>query len=178
MKHMFNPKTLVIDKVPTKTVIAKLMVFAGFLSVATILPAFIHQQFITGPIVNAILFASTIILGTEAAIMIGLIPSLIALSFGLLSPVLAPMVPFIMMSNALLVMIFGSLQKKNYWISMISAGVLKFLFLFATSSIVISLLLKKEVATKVAQMMSWPQLITAFMGGLIAFLIIKAIKKN
>jgi hypothetical protein len=88
------------------------------------------------------------------------------------------MVPFIMMSNALLVMIFSSLQKKNYWTSMASASILKFVFLFATSSIVINLLLKKEVATKVAQMMSWPQLITAFMGGIITFLVIKTIKKD
>jgi len=171
-------KTLALSKTLTKSLLAKSAIFASFLAIATVIPALIHQQFITGPIVNAILFSSTIILGTESAIMIGLIPSLIALSFGLLSPALAPMVPFIMMSNALLVMIFSSLQKRNYWMSMIFASILKFLFLFATSSIVINLLIKKEVATKVAQMMSWPQLITALMGGITAFLIIKAKKKD
>jgi hypothetical protein len=175
---MLKSKTISLNKVFTKTTITKSTVFAVFLAIATIVPALIHQQFIAGPIVNAILFASTIILGTESAIMIGLIPSLIALSFGLLSPALAPMIPFIMMSNALLVMIFSGFQKKNYWMSMVSASILKFVFLFATSSIVINLLLKKEITTKVAQMMSWPQLITAIMGGIIAFLIIKTIKKS
>ncbi|MFA6437498.1 MAG: ECF transporter S component [Candidatus Paceibacterota bacterium] len=175
---MLKTKVISLDKTLAKTVIAKSIVFSVFLSVATILPALIHQQFITGPIINAILFASTIILGRESAIIIGLIPSLIALSFGLLSPALAPIVPFIMMSNALLVMIFGAFRKKNYWIGMIFASILKFVFLFVTSSIVINLLLKKEVATKVAQIMSWPQLITAIMGGIIAFLIIKATKKD
>lgn len=173
---MFKPKVIALEKILTETAIAKSIVFAIFLASATAVPALINQQFITGPIVNAILFSSTIILGTESAIMIGLIPSLIAFSFGLLSPALATMVPFIMMSNVLLVMIFGTFRKKNYWLSMISASAIKFLFLLATSSIVINLLLKKEVATKVAQMMSWPQLITAFIGGIIAFLIIKAKK--
>jgi hypothetical protein len=175
---MPKSKAISLNKAFTKTVVTKSIVFAIFLASATIMPALIHQQFITGPIVNAILFTSTIILGTESAIMIGLIPSLIALSFGLLSPALAPMVPFIMMSNAVLVMIFSSLQKRNYWMSMVSASIFKFLFLFVTSSIVINLLLKKEITTKVAQMMSWPQLITALMGGIIAFLIIKTIKKS
>jgi len=175
---MSKSKAISLNKAFTKTVVTKSIVFAVFLASATVIPALIHQQFITGPIVNAVLFSSAIILGTEAAIMIGLIPSLIALSFGLLSPALAPMVPFIMMSNALLVIIFSGLKEKNYWMSMVSASILKFIFLFSTSSVVINLLLKKEIATKVAQMMSWPQLITALIGGIVAFLVIKTIKKS
>jgi hypothetical protein len=138
---------------------------------------FVHSQPITGSLVNAILFIATTFLGIETAIMIGLIPSVIALSFGLLPVILAPMVPFIMISNALLVIIFGLFQKRNYWLAVISASLIKFIFLFSTSSVVIGLLIKKEIAAKVAAMMSWPQLFTALSGGIIAWLIIKAARK-
>ena len=59
----------------------------------------------------------------------------------------------------------------------ISASFLKFIFLAAASSIVIDLLLKKEIAQKVAMMMSWPQFLTALGGGLIAYLFLKSIKR-
>ncbi len=161
----------------TIPVAIKLTIFAGLMFIASFVPAILHVQIITGPIVNATLFISVVFLGVEAAILIGLIPSVIALSFGLLPTVLAPMVPFIMISNALLIVIFGFFQKRNYWIAVVLASLIKFIFLFSTSSVVIGLLLKKEVATKVAAMMSWPQLFTALMGGIIAWLIIKATKK-
>jgi len=109
--------------------------------------------------------------------MVGLIPSVIALSFGLFPAILAPMVPFIMISNALLVIVFGLVQKKNYWLGIVSASLLKFIFLFATSSVVIGLLTKKEIAAKVAGIMSWPQLLTALVGGIIAWLVIRTIKR-
>lgn len=156
----------------TKALIYKASIFLVLTGLATFIPAIIHIQFITGPIINATLFLSVMLLGTDAALLVGLIPSLVAFSSGLLPAVLAPMIPFIMVSNALLVMIFSLLVKKNYWLGVIAASILKFAFLFSTSSIVINLLLKKEVAGKVAEIMSYPQLITALTGGIIAWLIL------
>jgi len=146
--------------------------FVLLLGVATIAPLF-HFQPLTGRIVNATLFIAATLLGVQNAIFIGLLPSTIALSAGLLPPVLAPMVPFIILGNTILIVAFNYLRKKNYWLGVISASVLKFLFLFGASSIVINLLLKREVATKVAVMMSWPQLATALTGGIIAYLFLK-----
>ncbi len=168
---MIKEKILVLDRGKI-TYASKLVVLLG---VATIVPLF-HQQMITGPIVNATLFASVILLGTQAGMMVGLIPSLVALSVGTLPASLAPMVPYIMLGNAILVLIFGFLKEKNYWLAMITSSVLKFIFLFATSTIVIDLLLKKELAQSVALMMSWPQLLTALMGGIIVWLFFK--KRN
>ena len=162
----------------TKVIAKKTAVFASLVGIATFLPAVVHVQPITWPIINATLCISTVVLGTEATIMVGLIPSLIALTSGLLPAVLAPMIPFIMVSNALLVLIFSLLRKKNYWLGVISASTIKFIFLFSTSSLVINLLIKKEMATKVAEIMSWPQLLTALAGGIIAWLILKVIKKK
>jgi len=173
---MFHTKVLSLDKTFAKTALIKLAMFAGLVGIATFAPLLGHQQMITGPLVNATLFLSVILLGRESAILVGLIPSLIALWSGLLPPILAPMVPFIMFSNTLLILVFGMLKKK-YWLGMIFASALKFIFLLSTSSIVINLLFKKEIATQVAQMMSWPQLVTAIAGGIIAFLILKSSRK-
>ena len=72
--------------------------FASLLAIAVILPLF-HQQWLTGPLVNAILFIAVVLLGSQNAIIMGLLPSTIALAAGLLPAVLAPMVPFIIISN-------------------------------------------------------------------------------
>ena len=141
--------------------------FITLIGIATIVPLF-HQQMITGPIVNATLFVVTIILGTQMGILVGLIPSAIALSVGTLPAPLAPMVPYIMISNAILILTFGYLKDRNYWLAVGVASFLKFLFLFSTSSIVIDLLMKKELADGVALMMNWPQLLTALVGGILA----------
>jgi len=118
-----------------------------------------------------------VLLGTQTTLVMCLLPSVIALSVGLLPAVLAPMIPFIMISNVILVVTFGFLRNKNYWLSIGVASFLKFIFLFSTSSIVIKLLLKKEVASSVVAIMSWPQLATALAGGVLAFVFLKSIKK-
>ena len=169
---MNQVKTLIIKKEK----IFVLSQFIALVGIATAAPL-LHQQAITGPIVNAVLFISVVLLGIRGAVLIALVPSLIALSVGLLSPVLAPMVPFIMTGNIILILVFSYLRKKNYWLAIVSASLLKFLFLWGTSSIVINLLFKKEIAAKIAMMMSWPQLLTALTGGLIAYLFLKSLKK-
>lgn len=165
---MSNVKVLAINREK----IISFCIFLGLISIASIVPLF-HSQNITGPIVNATLFISTFTLGAQAGIAVGLVPSVIALSAGLLPPVLAPMVPFIMISNTILILVFDALKNKNYWLRVFTSSFLKFIFLYATSSVVINLLLKKEVASQVATMMSWPQLITAISGGILAYLFLK-----
>ena len=168
---MPETKTLETSK-KTALIVVQFVLFIAIVIVAPL----IKQQLIVGPIVNATLFISAATLGTASAIMIGLIPSVISISVGLLPAVLAPVIPFIMISNAIMVSVFSILKKRNFFLGVVAAGLLKYLFLYATSSVVISLLLKKEVASSVAQMMSWPQLVTALIGGLIAFLFLKASK--
>ena len=165
-------KNLVLNK---KMVIS-LISFLFLTSLVTIAPLF-HFQPITGLIVNAIFFITVSLLGIKYALLIGLFPSPIALLTGLLPFILAPIIPFIMLSNIILIITFFCLKNKNYWLGIIAASVLKFIFLFTTSSVVINLLLKKEIATKVAEMMSWPQLLTALGGGVIAYIFLNSLKK-
>lgn len=154
---------------------AQVLAFAKFcalLALAVIMPL-AKQQLITGSGVNATLFLAAAMLGPEGALLIGLVPSLVSISIGLLPAVLAPMIPFIMVGNTILIIAFNNLRRRNYWGAVLISSLLKFLFLYSTSSLVINLLLKKEIAAQVALMMSWPQLLTALIGGAIAWFILK-----
>ena len=169
---MAQTKALVLNKTKTITTIQ----FATLLGIATIAPLF-HQQWLTGPMVNAMFLIAVALLGTQTAIMLALLPSTIALAVGLLPAILAPMVPFIIISNTIFILGFDSFRSKNYWFGVIVGSVLKFVFLWSTSFVVINLLLKKELAAQVSAMMSWPQLITALIGGVIAYIFLRTIKK-
>ncbi|PLX25872.1 iron hydrogenase [Candidatus Parcubacteria bacterium] len=169
---MAKAKTLTLNNSQVKTMVQ----FAALLGIATVLPLF-HQQWLTGPMVNAVLYVAVVLLGTQNAIVLGLLPSTIALAVGLLPPILAPMIPFIIISNTIMVVSFAALKEKNYWLGIIGSSIVKFVFLWSTSYIVVNLLLKKELANTVSAMMAWPQLFTAIVGGIIAYVFLKSIKK-
>ncbi len=144
------------------------LTFLVLLVAAITAPIFIKQQLITGTIVNAAIIIGTV-LSTRDGLLIGLLPSSLALATGLLSPVLAPVVPFIILGNAILVLTFAYFRKFNFWAGVAFGSFFKFTFLYATSTVFIGLLAPKLVAPVVTQMMTWPQLITALAGGLVAF---------
>jgi len=167
----------------TKTNVTYLVKFLVMLAIATGAPLLgFHSQWITGPIVNMALILSVFLVGIRGGLLIGMLPSTIALGTGLLPSVLAPMIPFIIISNCLLVLAIDYVRrmeiKNNYWLGLILGAGLKYLFLFLTSGIVINLLLNQKLAVKVASMMSWPQFFTAMIGGILAFGILKIINSN
>jgi len=157
--------------------------FLGLASIATFLPFFIHLQWITGPIINAILILVLFLVGIRSALVVCLVPSLMALAGGLLPAILAPVVPFIMISNAILVLsidwIYNNFRDevKGYWLGVLIGAGLKFLFLFLSVNFIGRLLIKQELIFKIAQMMSWPQLATAILGGMIAWAVLRWLKR-
>ncbi len=169
---MKNISALAIPKVR-----AKVLVFTLLLAVAIVLPMFIHSQFVTGPIVNATLFLAIVLLGPYEAVLVGLLPSAVALSSGLLPLPLAPMVPFIMISNAILIGLFYYLRSTSFTLGVIVASVCKFVFLYAIVTLLMNTMLQETLVSKLSIMMSWPQLVTALLGGAIAFGILKMLKK-
>ncbi len=78
--------------------------FAGLASIAVFLPYVVPFQWVVGPIVNAVLILTLLKFGFRNAVAVATIPSLMALSGGLLPVVLAPVVPFIMISNIILIL--------------------------------------------------------------------------
>lgn len=171
------------EKTLTQVNVQALTGFLGLAMVATILPFYIHLQWITGPIINAILIIALFIVGIRSALVICLVPSLMALSGGLLPAVLAPAIPFIMISNVIFVItiefVYSNFKDDNtgYWVGVGAAAFLKFIFLYASVNLIGGLLIKQELIIKVAQMMSWPQFITALLGGLIAYVFLKFLKR-
>jgi len=151
-----------------KSLTVSLTTFAVLLAIAIVAPL-LHNQLVTGAIVNAVLFLATVTLGWTAAVAIGALPSLIAAVSGTLPAPLIPMIPFIITGNIILITIFYLLKNKKYFLGAISASLLKFLFLYSASATLFQFLLPQKLAPQMAQMMSWPQLITALFGGLLAF---------
>lgn len=152
--------------------ISQTVLFALLLSTAIFAPL-VKQQAITGTIVNAALFLSVAWLGLRGAVLLALVPSIFSLSLGFLPLVLAPMIPFIILGNIILVSAFGLLKKKNYWIAVVSAAFLKFIFILISSQIIFNLLLKNAAASKIIIMFSWPQFFTALGGGLMAYVFLR-----
>jgi hypothetical protein len=151
--------------------------FAVILGLSVLAPLF-KIQMVTGPMVNALLFIATVMLGPYSAILIGLLPSAFSIAAGLLPWILAPMIPFIMVSNAILVLTFHYFYKKNYWLGVAIASVVKYAFLFITSQTLVNLLMKGAPAAQAAAiLMSWPQLVTALIGGIVAYFFLKFIKR-
>jgi len=153
---------------------SRLLLFGLLLALVIVLPGFIHNQFITGPIVNAVLILAAVCVGPMEAVVLGLMPSTVALSSGLLPLPLAPMLPFIMIGNAVLIISFQYLSFKNYPLRILVAAFLKFAFLNLSLIILSRGLLDSNLVSKVAVMMSWPQFVTAVVGGIIAYPFFKA----
>jgi len=132
-------------------------------------------QMITGPAVNAMLLLSGAYVGGLGAVLIGMLTPLIAFIRGILAPPLAPMIPFIMASNAVLVAAYvlsrGKLGK-NYagaGVGLAIGAVTKFLVLSSAVRFIVS------VPPPVAKAMQIPQLYTAFLGGIVAIVVEKVL---
>ena len=167
MKEYASPLTFQIERV------LFMLVLIGIAAAAPLL----KQQLITGSIVNACLIIAACTLGARDGMLVGLIPSAISLAVGLLPAALAPMIPFIIIGNTVLVLTVSFLNKRNYWFGMVSGALLKFGVIFGTSFIVTGLL-NKNVAAIAANMMGWTQLVTVLIGGIIAFAVLNIFKRK
>ncbi len=134
------------------------------LAVALVVQMGGFPQPITGPLVNAVLYLSALLVGSWSGVIIGIFTPLIAFMRGILPAPLAPMIPFIAIGNGVLVLVFFILMEKNKIIGIVVASVVKYLILSIAVRYVVS------VPGKVAQMMGLPQLYTALIGGGIALL--------
>jgi len=179
------------NNMPQTTTLAKLNIsyavkFLILLTMAVCAPLFgFHSQWVTGPIVNMALILSVFTLGIRGAFLIGLLPSTIALGAGLLPAILAPMIPFIIISNCLFILVLDYFKNRlsdkeiaavDYFLAIFVSAGLKYLFLLSTSKIVAGLLLKQELAAKAADIMSYPQFFTALIGGVLAGGALKILK--
>lgn len=166
-------KTLSSLKIKEKALIFS---FLAFLTI--FFPTFFHSQPITGSLVNMSLILAVFLIGLPGAVLLGIMPSIFALAFGLLPLALAPMVPFIIAGNVILIIVYRHLGKKNFGFAVITAAFCKFLFLYASVTLLLNFLPDKSQLLPLASMMGWAQFLTAFSGGILAFLVLFFLKKT
>jgi hypothetical protein len=157
-----------------------------FLALAVLVPSLGLPQPITGPLVNALLILAVETAGLGTALAVGMITPLAALLHGVLPLPLWVMIPFIGLGNAALVSVYHALRSRSRWLALFAGAAAKFLLLtgVVTWLLVRPLnLLVGGAAQQVimprplAEMMQWPQLLTALTGGLIAFGVLQLRKR-
>lgn len=139
------------------------------------------SQYVTGPGVNAVLFLSTFLCGIPYGIAVGALTPSLALLFGILPSPLAPFIPFIMISNILLVIVFGVLKDKKIYgkyLGVVISSFVKFGFTYLAASKLVEVLSLKVPLKILISMMSLPILITALIGGFIAIIVIELLNKT
>ena len=148
-------------------------------------------QFVTGSCVNFVLVMTALLVGLSSGIVVAVISPFMAFLLGI-GPAFLPLVPCIAAGNAVIVIVsyllwnkvIGRDKKYSSFVSVWIASVCKFivLYLLVTKLAVPSLGLPEAKQAAISAMFSWPQLVTALIGGtvaaIIAPLIAKAIAKG
>jgi hypothetical protein len=133
------------------------------------------SQFIVGPLVNACLLVAAAYVGLGGGAVVAVLSPFGAILTGAIIPL--PLAPIIAIGNFILVLLFVLFKKKQI-LGIASGAVLKFLFLWGSVSLFVNLMnVPAKKAALLVTMFSWPQLITAVIGGVIAFIVIKALDK-
>lgn len=137
-------------------------------------------QFVTGSCVNAVLAVAVLFAGVWSGVTVAVISPFLAFLLGI-GPQLLPIVPAIAVGNTVYVLLLHFLSGKQIWrqgAGWLCAAICKFLTL---NLIVVQLLCRvlplaeKQVTTFTA-MFSWPQLVTALIGGGVALLIVPILR--
>ena len=148
-------------------------------------------QLVTGSCVNAVLAVTVLVAGLSSGITVALISPVLAYLLGIAPQILT--VPAIMVGNALYVVLLCCIAGKDSkrivrqiiaW--MVAAGA-KFAVLYAivnwlicgvlAENLMASGLLKAPMLKALPATFSWPQLITALIGGAVALLIVPVLRK-
>ena len=135
-------------------------------------------QFITGPLVNSFLLLATMMVGVSSGMVIGLFTPWVAFSRGILPAPLGPMIPFIMLGNVTLVIVFFLITTRRennigfLGLGIVIGSIAKYLVLSQSVAFLVS------VPPPVAKMMQFPQLMTALGGGAIAIVIKQALGRT
>ncbi|GKU27653.1 ECF transporter S component [Clostridium folliculivorans] len=141
------------------------------------------NQFLVGPVVNAVLILATFICGSRLGALVAVLTPILAWIVGQLATAMAPFIPFIVVGNLIYILTFSILKNKKHglYIGIILGSFIKFAFLsFSASNILkaIDIGIPKKILEKLAVSMGIPQLITALAGGIIAIILIKLLYKR
>ena len=138
----------------------------------------LFAQPVVGPMVNFVLLFSAIYVSTSSGVIIGALTPLIAFMAGIMP--LFPVVPFIMVGNALFVMVFNYTRKRiplyGDFVGVVTAALVKFSFLALSIRYLVTFFVAAVPPPLVAAF-TLPQLYTAIIGGILAVVVAEAVKK-
>lgn len=145
-------------------------------------------QYVTGSCVNTVLAVTVLVSGLSSGLTVALLSPLFAYLFGIAPQVLV--IPAIMAGNALYVLLLSKIWGRD-WFRQAGAVAIASLAKFAAlyllvSKVVCGLLfqtlvekgmLKTPAKVLLTAQFSWPQLVTALIGGVVAMAVVPLVRK-
>ena len=160
--------------------------FIALLIVSQAATAPLGNQFVTGSIVNFLLIVSVMTCGLTSGFTVSILSHIMAKFFGI-GP-LWSLVPFVAAGNIVLVVIWYFIGNRsaggrymNYAAALVLAALGKFLTLYAgivKIAVPILLDLPERQASVISFMFSFPQIITASIGGVMACILLPVLEKT
>jgi hypothetical protein len=160
-------------------------IFVALLVMMQFLTSLFGNQFVTGSVVNLILILSVLLSGTASGLTVAIGSPIFAFMVGV-GPVFPPVIPFMILGNIALVLVWYAMSKPGarikavYFLTPIVAAAVKFIVLY-TGIVLIAipylLYLTEPQTAMISLMFSYPQLITALIGGVIALAIAPPLRK-
>lgn len=135
-----------------------------------------YNNFIVGPVVNAVLIVATAAAGLWSGAAISVIAPLISsiTNKAPIAPLVLAFSPFIIIGNFLIVLCFYLLRKKSKITGIALGALLKFGFMYAAVSIFTAKVeMEPKFALTLTNLFGWSQLMTAVAGGAIALIILR-----
>ena len=142
-------------------------------------------QYVTGSLVNMTLAISVMLCGLWTGLAVAMLSPIFA-SFVGIAPTFPVIIPFIMLGNAALVVVWHLVGNRKiirpgapYIIALVLGAVAKFLVLFlGVVHVALPFIINatEQQAARISTMFSLPQLVTALVGGAVAAVILPVLK--
>ncbi|MDF2988163.1 MAG: hypothetical protein K0R50_3673 [Eubacterium sp.] len=138
-----------------------------------------NSNFIVGPLVNMCLLVAAMTAGVAGGITIAILSPFTSLinNNAPVAAALLPFAPVIAVANIIFVLAFYLLYNKNKYVGLAVAALLKFGVLFLAIRLFLNIFSFPKFTARLLEMFSWPQLITALVGGIVAIPVIYSLRK-
>lgn len=141
-------------------------------------------QFVTGSCVNLVLAMAALIGGVWSGVIVAAVSPFCAYALGI-GPAFFPLVPCVALGNAVYAVLFALLvgkfltaQRLAAWGGMVLAAAAKFLTLYLVlAKLVAPMIVPAAKLSTVTAAFTWPQLVTALIGGTLACLLTPVVQK-
>lgn len=166
--------------ISTTAVLLALTLIFQSLRLITPMPQLLNQYLI-GSLVNLCLIVAAVIVGIKGGLVLAIVAPVVAYIQGFM-PQFPIMIVLVALGNSALVIAVALISRKNRIASYITGAVLKFVVLFiGVVRIAVPFLLANapdKVKGALSVQFSWPQLLTAIIGSILAIAIIPLLEKQ